>query len=492
MTYPIPENEKERLAAVNRLRILDTAPEESFDRITKLAQDAFDVSTAGITIIGEAGQWFKSVQGWDVEECPWDQSFCTHTIMDDGVMVVEDATQDDRFATSPFVAEEDRIRFYAGAPLSVDDGVRVGSLCIIDDEPRSFGCTERDMLLSMADVVVDLLQLGKQAQESGYLSSALECAHDAVLITEADSLDPPGPKIVWANQAFSRMTGYDVDEIIGETPRIFQGPDTDRVTLNKVRSALQKERDVDAETVNYRKDGTPYIVNWHLAPVYDENDKLTHWISVQRDVTDEKRRREHLEHEAKHDSLTGLPNRYAIEKEIQSVINNTGPDDRNTLLYLDIDEFKLINDELGHTVGDEVLVRTAEVLRKVVREQDVVSRLGGDEFVILLRGVEDPEWACTIAERLHDEMSTCFSINGNKVKVPVSVGGTLDVSVCESIEEALHVADVAMYEAKEKDDCTIVLNESSVDSPTDDRSALALEEVPDYPDRSREFSKRPA
>lgn len=258
---------------------------------------------------------------------------------------------------------------------------------------------------------------------------------------------------------------------------MFQGPETDRVVLNKVRTALENERAVSAETVNYRKDGTPYIVNWHLAPVHDEKGELTHWISVQRDTTDEKRRREHLEHEAKHDSLTGLANRYAIRNEIQDLISATSTEERGTLLYLDLDDFKPINDEYGHTVGDQVLIRTAKMLQKIVRDQDIVGRMGGDEFVILLTEVDEPSIARTIAERLHEKLRTRLHIREHEVDVSVSIGGTLHVSTCESVEEALHIADLAMYEAKDKEDCTIVLSDSTPESRPE-RSAFASETSP--------------
>lgn len=463
-SIPLPTNEEARLAALDRLSILDTEPEEAFDRLTTLAQDIFDVPSAAISFVDRDRQWFKSMCGWDVEETPRDQSFCTYTILDDTVFVVEDAAADEGFAQNPLVTSGD-LRFYAGAPFCVEGDVSLGTLCLIDDHPRSFGDTEKHMLSTLADVVVDLIEARRTTYQIDYLRSALEEARDSVVITEAEPLDEPGPRIVWANKAFSRMTGYEMEDLIGESPRLLQGPETERSVLNKVRSALENERAVHAETVNYRKDGTPYVVAWQIAPVHAEDGELTHWVSIQRDVTDQQRRQERLKHEATHDSLTGLPNRYAVQDTIRERI--AAPDDRHVgaLLYVDLDHFKPVNDTYGHQVGDQVLIRTAEVLRNVVRREDTIGRIGGDEFVVCLPSLSAPEEARSIAERLHDRLCQPFQIGPHEVQVRASIGGTVPLSAHESVDDALHAADMAMYEAKDSPDQKAVLR-SGRQTPT--------------------------
>jgi len=459
VSIPLPSNEQERLAALGKLRILGTEPETAFDRITELAQQLFDVSTAAVMLVGRDRQWVKSVCGWNVSETDREISFCTHAILNDEVMVVEDATKDERFCNNPLVTGEPGIRFYAGAPLVLEKGVRVGTLCLTDDQPGVLTEEEQETLSTLSDVVTNLLAARRQTYQIGYLTSALEEARDAVVITEAGPLDSPGPRIVWANKAFSRMSGYGRQEIVGESPRILQGPDTSRSVLNKVRSALENERAVYAETVNYQKDGTPYVVAWHIAPVYSEDDELTHWVSIQRDVTDQQRRQERLKHEATHDSLTGLPNRYAVQKKIRSVLTGASKTNEGALLYIDLDEFKPVNDEFGHQVGDEVLVRTAEVLRNTVRKQETIGRIGGDEFVVCLPGLDAEREAEGIAERLQNALCQPFSIGPHEVQVNASIGGTMRLAAHETVEEALHVADMAMYEAKETPGCRIVLRD---------------------------------
>ncbi|NBB85019.1 MAG: PAS domain S-box protein [Bacteroidetes bacterium] len=131
-------------------------------------------------------------------------------------------------------------------------------------------------------------------QERRILAKAVEVSQEAVLITEATPLNRPGPRITYVNPAFEAMTGYTADEIIGDTPRVLQGPETERHVLDSFREALEAENAWSGETINYRSDGSPYRVQWNVAPLYDEDGVLAHWVSVQRDVTDERAREQRL------------------------------------------------------------------------------------------------------------------------------------------------------------------------------------------------------
>lgn len=140
-----PDDERRRLNTLLALNILDTAPEERFDRLTRLARRLFDVPIALLSLVDENRQWFKSCQGLTAAETPRDISFCGHAILDDGVFLIEDARQDQRFADNPLVTGPPHIRFYAGCSLSMPNGSRPGTLCIIDSRPRAL--TEGDLSL---------------------------------------------------------------------------------------------------------------------------------------------------------------------------------------------------------------------------------------------------------------------------------------------------------------------------------------------------------
>lgn len=154
---PLPKDEDQRLATLYRLGILDTEPEERFDKLTRIAGALFDVPIALISLVDENRQWFKSAQGTSVCEGPRDVSFCAHAILAPSVMVVPDALLDPRFADNPVVVNEPRVRFYAGCPLVVD-GSCVGTLCLIDTRPRDFDATAIRLLQDLADLVLQELQ----------------------------------------------------------------------------------------------------------------------------------------------------------------------------------------------------------------------------------------------------------------------------------------------------------------------------------------------
>ncbi|MDH3441630.1 MAG: diguanylate cyclase [Gammaproteobacteria bacterium] len=150
-----PANERQRLKTLRDLKLLDTPPEERFDRVTRLAKQVFSTEIALVSLVDADRQWFKSRQGLDAEETPRDISFCGHAILDDKIMVVNDATSDDRFCDNPLVCGDPSIRFYAGYPLAAPDGSRVGTLCIIDNKPRNIS---KDQLKS-------LRELGRMVEE---------------------------------------------------------------------------------------------------------------------------------------------------------------------------------------------------------------------------------------------------------------------------------------------------------------------------------------
>lgn len=150
---PIPVDEQERLSQLRSLAILDTPPEERFDCVTRMARRLFGVPIALVSLVDENRQWFKSCFGLDVSETDRRISFCGHAILNKGALVIEDASQDERFADNPLVTGDPYIRFYAGQPLHSLSGQAMGTLCIIDQEPRSFGQEDLAMLSDLAGMV---------------------------------------------------------------------------------------------------------------------------------------------------------------------------------------------------------------------------------------------------------------------------------------------------------------------------------------------------
>lgn len=154
---PTPSDETRRLEALRGLKLLDSPPEERFDRVTRLAKQIFSTPIALVSLIDADRQWFKSTQGLDIAETPRNVSFCGHAIVDDKIMVVNDATEDRRFCDNPLVCGDPNIRFYAGYPLSAPDGSRVGTLCVIDRVPREITAEQTLLLRELGRMIEEEL-----------------------------------------------------------------------------------------------------------------------------------------------------------------------------------------------------------------------------------------------------------------------------------------------------------------------------------------------
>ena len=152
-----PANERQRLQTLRDLRLLDTPPEERFDRVTRLAKQVFGTEIALVSLVDADRQWFKSRQGLDATETPRDISFCGHAILDDKIMVVNNAAEDQRFCDNPLVCDDPNIAFYAGYPISAPDGSRIGTLCIIDSEPRDVSNEQLQLLRELGRMVEEEL-----------------------------------------------------------------------------------------------------------------------------------------------------------------------------------------------------------------------------------------------------------------------------------------------------------------------------------------------
>jgi GAF domain-containing protein len=155
----LPDNEPQRVERIRRYAILDTPPEESFDRITRIVAETIGVPIALVSLVDTYRQWFKSRYGLAARQTPREIAFCAHTILDDGIFVVEDTREDERFHDNPLVTGAPNIRFYAGAPLITSDGYKLGSLCAIDSKPRELDADGRQLLEDLAHLVIDEMEL---------------------------------------------------------------------------------------------------------------------------------------------------------------------------------------------------------------------------------------------------------------------------------------------------------------------------------------------
>ncbi|GAC1491350.1 MAG: hypothetical protein NVS2B14_03720 [Chamaesiphon sp.] len=308
---------------------------------------------------------------------------------------------------------------------------------------------QTDEFMCFATVQRDITERNQAQKQLQLLESAVKHATESIVITTAN-LDLPGPEITFVNPAFTKITGYTATDAIGKTPRILQGPKTDRASLNQLRQCLSQGKLFSGETINYRKDGTEFYLEWHVAPISNARGEITHFVAVQRDITERKHVTEQLLHHAFNDALTSLPNRRLFMERLSQAAK-IGRQRKNSMfavLFIDLDGFKVINDSLGHAIGDQLLVTICRRLETCLRYRDTLARLGGDEFALLLEDIKDANDAIDLAERIQEKLKLPFNLSGQKVFATATIGIALSSTDYDRPEDLLRNADTAMYRAK--------------------------------------------
>lgn len=280
----------------------------------------------------------------------------------------------------------------------------------------------------------------------------LEAANDVVLITKANSIDAPGPEIVYVNAAFEKLTGFSKEEVIGKSPRILQGPNTSTEARERIRLALMNHQAVRTTICNYSKQGDEYWLDISIIPLLDDNGVVTHFAAIERDVTEQKMTNDRLETLSKIDGLTGLLNHRAFHAEGQLEMQRRRRISKKTsgfsIIELDIDHFKKVNDTYGHDIGDSVLKQLGKLISDAVRQIDRAGRVGGEEFCIILPSTTLSE-AQEIAERLRQTIAEHYFLSGStRLKITASLGFAAQNDEQEDYTTTLKNADKSLYRAK--------------------------------------------
>jgi diguanylate cyclase (GGDEF)-like protein len=322
MQCPIPDNEPLRLRAVRSYDILDTQPELDFDTLAQVAAHAFDTPAAVIGLMDSDRLWFKSKIGLELPQLDRQIAFCAYAVMRPSeLLVVEDLQQDPRFRGNPLVTQAPKLRFYAGAPLMDRHGYALGTIAVVDTQPRMLNEAQRALLNDLSALVIVLLENRYRMNQLGQLAMS------------------------------DHLTG--------------------------LANRAQFERTLNSEMAHAQRTGEPF-----------------------------------------------------------------------TVFYMDLDDFKQVNDTLGHAAGDEVLCEVARRMAKQVRAEDLLVRVGGDEFGLFMRpSAEDS--AESLSRRIVDAVSAPITLStGDKVSVGVSVGIATYTDAIDSMATLLAQADQALYEAK--------------------------------------------
>jgi len=303
-----------------------------------------------------------------------------------------------------------------------------------------------------ADITAVPRMRGQRASAEEFRLHGAAAAHvrDAIVVSTTGT-PRHGPTILYVNAAFTRMTGYEEPEVLGQGFSVLAGANTSRAALKVMHGRLVRGVASHAELVAYRKDGQPFLMEWHASPIFESDGRVQYFVSIQRDITTERSDRQALMR-ADRDALTGLPTRDVMERRVQLCLDRAGerPDYVFAVLFLDLDGFKAVNDAYGHVVGDQLLASAAHRIEGAVRPGDALARFGGDEFVMLLHAVKDVRDVILVADRVQERMAAPFEIQGHRLSVGASIGVALGDARYREPEEVIRDADTAMYTAKRK------------------------------------------
>ncbi len=275
------------------------------------------------------------------------------------------------------------------------------------------------------------------------LASAVQYSGEAILMTDADN------RIVEVNPAFTQLTGYEASEVIGRNPSFLSAGRTTRAEYAQLWSSLAEHDFWQGEIWDRRKDGAVYPKWMSISVIRDDDGGVRYYVAHFTDVSSERAAEERLHHIAHHDVLTGLFNRFSLKGHLDQALAAARRDaSKVALLFIDLDRFKVINDTLGHHIGDLLLIEVARRLESCVRDSDVVARLGGDEFVIMLTGIAQSSVVATVAEKLVFNIGCSYHIEGFDLYTSPSIGIAIYPTDGPDGETLMKNADAAMYHAK--------------------------------------------
>jgi len=278
--------------------------------------------------------------------------------------------------------------------------------------------------------------------------SLAECSNGVVIVHMA----PDDRPIVFVNEAFCRITGYDRDDVIGQPLSVIAAQQAVGEEPRWLCEALHSGEARAVTMAATRKDGSSFWCQIVLSPVHNHGQAVSHFVGIMDDITERKLQEQQLAHQATHDALTGLPNRLLLSDRLAhdfALAKRRGGS--LAVLFIDLDEFKPINDTLGHEVGDRLLVSVTRRLSVGLRASDTLARIGGDEFVLLLVDIGGEEKAKAVAQRLLSALVAPHWIDDRRLHVTASIGiALLEGSAVEDPERLIQRADLAMYQAKQR------------------------------------------
>ncbi len=324
---------------------------------------------------------------------------------------------------------------------------------------------EKIRLLSERSVVENSLRIAATAFE----------AQEGMVITDADGV------ILRVNSAFSEITGYASDEVIGKRPNVVRSGRHDAAFYTAMWESVRNSGTWSGEIWNRRKSGEIYPEHLVITAVRDGDGRITNYVGTFNDITERKAAADEIRNLAFYDLLTGLPNRRLLMDRLQHSLVSAERNKRGSaLMFIDLDNFKTLNDTLGHDMGDLLLQQVARRLGDCVREVDTVARLGGDEFVVMLEGLGEHELevaanARAVGEKILNALNASYALGSHDYHSTPSIGVTLFHDASVNIEGLFKQADIAMYQAKKAGRNTLRFFDPEMQRSLDSAAALEHE-----------------
>ena len=445
---PLPPDpfENTRLEALAEYGLAPDSAQAEVRGLLELARSLFKAPTVLLSLVERHRQIFAARVGLDVCETDRSVSFCAYALQQQDILFVPDARLDDRFSDNALVTGDPFIRFYAGHPLRAPSGQVIGTLCLISPEPRpDFSSEDRRNLASLAELVLDKMEVLRLQRAQRHSQVRFE----QISATSPDAIicaDDQGLVTFW-NAAAEKLFGHtaqaalgrSIDLIVPERMQGGHGGGLTRVAKGGAPRLIGKTIELPAR----HRDGSEFPVELSLS-MWREDDRVS-FGSIMRDISERRANEERLHRLAHLDPLTGLANRMVLRERLEAI---TQADPTAAVLVIDLDGFKAVNDTLGHSAGDAVLVEVATRLVACVTSDATVARLGGDEFAIVLPALNDPLAVSDNADIIIESLTKPFMLEGRDIFLGASVGIALCPLHGSDAEDLLSAADLALYAAK--------------------------------------------
>lgn len=344
-------------------------------------------------------------------------------------------------------------------------GTMTAVLAVFGDRNDSFDDDLLRLFQEMADDIGFAIDTYEQREQLNQVAEVFQHSRESIIIADSQGT------ILNVNPSFTLITGYSRDEAIGNNPRVLKSGRQEKDFYEKLFEQLQSDGYWSGQFWNKRKSGELYLQRGTISAVFDKRGQPRHYIAVMEDVSAHYEAEERINSLANFDQLTGLPNRALLLDRFNLAQSDSRRNGRNwSLMFIDLDDFKQVNDALGHRTGDQLLKGVGQRFKSLVRDTDTLCRFGGDEFIVLMSGGANE--AGELARRLINEVNRIYELDGASLQVGASIGISVLFQDGDSLDELIQAADTAMYHAKAQGRGCFQFFEKNMHSRVQNRLAL--------------------